>query len=81
MKGGEIHIGEEVLIRHALTAQWLAADLNIYLNEFGEEFEVFAKSMLLANKTQNLAAEKMGHISVEVPLRDQRDQNCWRVVT
>jgi hypothetical protein len=81
VKGNEVHCNDEVLVRHALTAQWLAADRNIYLNEFGEECEVYVKSHTHANKTQNLFAEKVGHIAVEVPLRDQKDQNCWRLVT
>lgn len=42
--------------------------------------QVFAKSFLFTNKTQNLEAEKLGHNSVEVGLRDQKDQNCWRIV-
>lgn len=81
VKGNEVRCNDEVLVKHGLTAQWLAADRNIYLNEFGNEYEVYAKSHTLPNKTQNLFAEKVGHIGVETPLRDQDDQNCWRIVT
>jgi hypothetical protein len=58
VKGNDVKSGDEVLVKHSLTAQWLASDRNIYLNEFGDEYEVFAKSLLLPNKTQNLFAEK-----------------------
>jgi len=32
------------------------------------------------NKTQNLFAEKVGHKSVEEPLRGQGLQNYWKVI-
>jgi hypothetical protein len=64
VKGSDVKSGDEVLLKHSLTAQWLASDHNIYLNEFGDECEVFAKSLILPNKTQNLFAEKSGHIAV-----------------
>jgi len=43
-----------------LTAQWLATDEIGYYNDFGTEFEVFAHSFLVHNKTHNIVAEKSG---------------------
>jgi hypothetical protein len=48
--------GEGVLLRHLPTGQWLASEQVKYVNEFGVEFEVFSKSYLVNNKTQNLFA-------------------------
>ena len=52
--GKDVQPGEQILFKHCLTAQWLASDKVTYINNFGSEFEVFAKSMLTNNKTQNL---------------------------
>ena len=36
--------------------------------------------MLTNNKTQNLYSEKVGHKSVENPLRNQDSRNSWRIL-
>ena len=54
--GQEVAPGEPVLLKHIGTGQWLASDLVKYVNEFGVEYEVFGKSFLVNNKTQNLFA-------------------------
>lgn len=72
--------GQAILLRHVSTGQWLASDLVKYINDFGSEFQVFSKSYLSANKTQNLFAEKQGHGSVGNSLRSQGVQNEWLIV-
>jgi hypothetical protein len=78
-KGESVTAGEVILIKHCATGQWLASDSIIYINDFGKEFEVYAKSWLTNNKTQNLFSEKVGHISTSDTLRDQHDRNGWRI--
>ena len=73
-------VNEELLIKHNGTSQWLASDKVNYVNEFGAEFETFGKSYLANNKTQNLYSEKVGHKSVENPLRSQGIQNSWKII-
>lgn len=71
---------EAVLLKHIPTSQWLASERVKYVNDFGVEFEVFGKSFLVNNKTQNLFAEKEGHKGATNPLRSQGEQNEWRVL-
>jgi hypothetical protein len=78
--GKEIQINETVLLKHLTTAQWLASETVKYVNDFGVENEVFGKSFLTTNKTQNLFSEKEGHKSATNPLRSQGIQNEWRIV-
>jgi len=33
------------------------------------------------NKTQNLIAEKSGRTTIDIPSRNQLDQNCWTIIT
>lgn len=40
---------------------------------------MYGKSWLTNNKTQNLFSEKVGHISVENPLKNQDVRNGWRI--
>lgn len=78
--GSEVQTSEPILLKHVTTSQWLANENVKYINDFGVEFEVFSKSYLVNNKTQNLYSEKVGHRSVENPLRGQGPQNEWFVV-
>ena len=64
-----------MLIRHCQTTQYLASDSKSIKNDFGTEFEVSAHSYNSINKTQNLALEKKGAITVDVPCRHQASQN------
>jgi len=45
------------------------------VNDFGVEFEVFGKSFLVNNKTQNLSSERDGHRAVDNTMRAQGVQN------
>lgn len=47
----------------------------------GNEFEVFGHSFQWHNKTQNLIAEKTGRTTIDVPMRNQHDQNLWQIRT
>mmetsp|Transcript_19379 Transcript_19379/g.16596 ORF Transcript_19379/g.16596 Transcript_19379/m.16596 type:complete len:130 (-) Transcript_19379:445-834(-) len=50
-------------------------------NDFGVEYEVFGHSYQTLNKTQNLIAEKTGRTTIDIPSRNQLDQNCWAILT
>jgi type IV secretory pathway VirB4 component len=78
--GKEVRADETVLLRHLPTSQWLASENVKYVNDFGVEYEVFGKSFLTTNKTQNLFAEKEGHKSANNALRSQGIQNEWKIV-
>ena len=67
---GQLVEDEALSIKHVLTGQCLAGSQVKYVNSYGVEFEVFAKTILSNNKTQNLAAESLGHKTVENPLRN-----------
>lgn len=77
--GEPVESGQPILIKHCITGQWLASDNVTYINDFGKEFEVYSKSWLTHNKTQNLFSESVGHISAENPLRGQDNRNAWRI--
>lgn len=47
----------------------------------GNEFEVFGHSFQWHNKTQNLIAEKSGRTTIDVPMRNQHEQNLWEIRT
>lgn len=48
-----------------------------FRNDFGIEYEVFGHSFQMHNKTQNLIAEKVGRTTIDVPMRNQNEQNVW----
>lgn len=75
--GHEVGKNETVLLKHLATGQWLASDAVKYVNQFGVEYEVFAKSYLVNNKTQNLFSEKEGHRGATNSMRSQGIQNEW----
>lgn len=47
----------------------MASDNHKYKNDFGLEFEVFAKSFQNLQKTHNLIAEKQGRTTIDINLR------------
>jgi hypothetical protein len=69
--------GDSVLLKHALTGQWLASDNILYKSDFGGENEVFCQSFQSLNKTQNLIAEKTGRTTTDIPSRNQSNHNHW----
>ena len=80
-QGEPVKAGESVMFRHCQTTQYLASDSKSYKNDFGTEFEVSAHSFNSINKTQNLALEKKGALTVDVPCRFQQPQNHWVIET
>jgi len=79
--GSPVLAGDSILLKHCQTAQWLASDPHYPIkNEFGVQFEIFGHSFQTLNKTQNLIAEKSGRSTVDMPSRNQKDQNCWAIV-
>mmetsp|Transcript_50155 Transcript_50155/g.57704 ORF Transcript_50155/g.57704 Transcript_50155/m.57704 type:complete len:479 (+) Transcript_50155:40-1476(+) len=80
MNGQRVNAGEAVLLRHGHTAQWLASDEYGIKNEFGTEYEVFGHSFQSLNKSQNLIAEKTGRTTIDIPSRNQYEQNGWVLV-
>jgi dolichyl-phosphate-mannose--protein O-mannosyl transferase len=68
-QGEPVRAGDPILIRHCHTQQYLASDLVVEKNDFGQEYEVSTHSFALANKTQNLELEKKGNITTDVPTR------------
>lgn len=81
MVGQPIKSHEPLLIKHVLTSQWLATDVIEYKNMYGTEFEVIAHNFLWNNKTQNLIAEKEGRTTIDIPMRNQQEQNIWYILT
>ncbi|KRX04879.1 MIR motif [Pseudocohnilembus persalinus] len=79
--GQKVNCNQPVVIKHVLTQQWLGSDSINYSNIFGNEFEVYAHSHQCHNKTQNLIAEKCGRTTVDIPMRNQLNQNTWSFVT
>ena len=68
-QGEPVRAGEAILFRHCQTQHYLACDVKPFKNDFGTEFEVCCNSFSSTNKTQNLALEKIGNITVDVPTR------------
>ena len=66
-QGEPVRIGDPILIRHGPTSHYLAADTVKYKNDFGTEFEVSVNSFATKNKSQNLALEKEGKLTSDVP--------------
>ena len=81
MEGEPIKAGDNFLVKHCQTMTYLASDCNIYKNDFGSECEVMAHNFCILNKTQNLALEKKGNITVDVPTKFQLDQNVFCALT
>lgn len=80
-QGHPVQANEALVIKHNLTGQWLASDLINYKNDYGAEYEVCAHCFLNHKKTQQLSSEKAGKLTVDIPSRQQGDQNIWMIVT
>ena len=61
-----------VLLKHSATSNFLASDSkNKYKNDFGEEFELCVSNHSTKNRSQNLALEKEGKITGDLPTKFQ----------
>ena len=67
MQGEPVKAGDPVLLRHVTTCVYLAADNSYKIkNDFGSENEVHCKNHSSFNKSQNLALEQDGRLTVDV---------------
>jgi hypothetical protein len=74
MEGQVVKAGEPVLIRHTNTNVFLAADDRYKIkNDFGSENEVHCHNHSTKNKSQNLALEQDGRLTVDVPTKFQHN--------
>ena len=80
-QGSPVEVNDPILIRHVGTNHYLASDNNKIKNDFGQEFEVFVHSFASKNRSQNLALEKDGKITGDLPTKFQEDQNIFYFVT
>jgi len=80
-QGSPVEVNDPILIRHLGTNHYLASDLNKLKNDFGSEYEVFVHSFASKNRSQNLALEKDGKITGDLPTKFQDDQNIFFFVT
>jgi len=80
-QGSPIECNDPILIRHLSTNTYLSADINRIKNDFGVEFEVTVTNHSSKNKSQNLALEKDGRITGDIPTKFQEDQNIFYFVT
>jgi hypothetical protein len=82
MEGQVVKVGEPVLIRHVNTNVFLAADQRFKIkNDFGSENEVHCHNHSTHNKSQNLALEHQGRLTVDVPTKFQQNENMFVIVT
>ena len=79
--GQPVPANQEVIIEHCATAQFLFSDKIGYGNDFGVEYEVSVCSNVTANKSQGLALEKIGKMTVEMPTKHALEQNTWTILT
>lgn len=68
-QGEPVRVNEPILIRHAATSHYLASDITKYKNDFGQEYELSVHSFASKNRSQNLALEKDGKITGDLPTK------------
>lgn len=81
MQGQIVTANAPILFRHCQTSNFLGCDNIILKNDFGKENEVFVSNQSTKNRSQNLALEKTGRITGDVPTKFQEDQNIFMAVT
>lgn len=78
MEGEIVKAGEPVLIKHLNTNVYLASCNSFKIkNDFGSESEVHCHNHSTHNKSQNLALEQVGRLTVDVPTKFQQPQNVF----
>ncbi|PFH36712.1 EF hand family protein [Besnoitia besnoiti] len=81
-EGSPVPANAPVVIKHARTGQMLASSPRMkYINDFGVEYEVYCKSYLRTNKTQNLIAESLGRTTSDIDSKQQEAENNWMILT
>ena len=79
--GQPVRANEPILLKHLATHHYISSDNKPLKNDYGQEFEVSVYSHATQNKSQNLALEKTGKVTRDVPSKFQQDQNIWMFVT
>jgi len=78
MQGEIVRAGEPVLLKHVTTCVYLGADPAFKVkNDFGQENEVHCFNHSSNNKTQQLALEKDGRLTIDVTTKLQLAQNIF----
>jgi len=72
-----VKYNDPILIRHAATSNFLASDLVKLANDFGNEYEVCVNNFASKNRSQNLALEKDGKMTGDLPTKFQEAQNVF----
>lgn len=81
-QGEVVPANTPVLLRHVQTSVYLGAcSSNKYKNDFGTEHEVYCFNHSTLNRSQNLALEKEGRLTADVPSKFQDEQNQFLLVT
>lgn len=82
MEGQVVKVGQPILVKHVNTNVYLAADDQYKIkNDFGSENEVHCHNHSTNNKSQNLALEADGRLTVDVPTKFQQKQNLFVITT
>jgi hypothetical protein len=79
--GQPVPANQEVIIEHCATAQFLSSDKISYGNDFCVEYDVSVCSQVTTNKSQALALEKIGKLTVDQPTKHGLEQNTWTIFT
>lgn len=81
MEGSPVPCNAEIVLVHCGTQNALAADKLDQHNDFGREYEVSARSYCSIKKKQGLYQEQLGLTTSDIPVRSQKSQNYWAVLT
>lgn len=82
MQGEVVKANDPVLLRHVTTCVYLGADDCYKIkNDFGSENEVHCSNHSSNNKSQNLALEQDGRLTVDVPTKFQQAHNIFYLQT
>lgn len=80
-QGEPVTTATPILLRHCQTLHYLASDNVRYAKNYGGECEVMTHDFCGNFKTQNLALEKGGNLTTDVPTKFQQDQNHWAFIS
>lgn len=82
MQGEVVRAGDPVLLKHVTTCVYLGSDDHYKVkNDFGTENEVHCCNHQTNNKSQNLALESDGRLTVDVPTKFQTAHNVFFLQT
>ena len=82
MQGEPVPANEPILLRHCQTCVYLGADDKFkHKNDFGSENEVHCYNHCTQNKSQNLALEREGRLTTDVPTKFADPPNVFMIQT